>query len=61
MKIELVKFISSRGNKYYVVKLDGECVEDTTTPDLPQAVEIYEEVKKRYKKENTEIIISENI
>lgn len=61
MKIELVKFISTRGNKYYMVKLDGECVENTLASDLPQAVEIYEEVKKKYKRENTEIIISENI
>lgn len=61
MKIELVKFISTRGNKYYMVKLDGECVENTLASDLPQAMEEYEKVKKRYKKENTEIIISENI
>ncbi len=61
MKIELVKFFTTGGNKYYMVKLDGECVENTLVPDLPQAMEIYEEVKKRCKKENSEIIISENI
>lgn len=61
MLLELVKFVTTRGNKYYMVKLDGEYVEDTLAPDLSQAMEIYEEVKKRYKRESTTIVISENI
>ena len=61
MKIELVKFFTTRGTRYYIVKIDGQYVEGTLASDLPQAIEIYEEVKKKHKKGNSEVIISENI
>jgi hypothetical protein len=61
MTIELVKEVSKRGSTTYFVEIDGKYVSDSVRFDLPDAMELYREVKANHTKARKEVLIREEI
>ena len=61
MKIELVKELDSIGQVTYYIKVDDKFQSGTVRSKLPDAMEVYENVKANYSKSRVEVLIQEEI
>ena len=61
MKIELVKELDNIGQVTYYVKVDDKFQSGTVRLQLPEAMEVYENVKANYSKSRVEVLIQEEI
>lgn len=61
MKIELVKELDNIGQVTYYVKVDDKFQSGTVRLQLPEAMEVYENVKANYSKSRVEVLIKEEI
>jgi hypothetical protein len=61
MKIELVKELDSIGDITYYIKVDDKFQSGTIRLKLPEAMEVYENVKANYSKSRVEVLIQEEI
>jgi hypothetical protein len=61
MKIELVKELDSIGQVTYYIKVDDKFQSGTVRSTLPDAREVYENVKANYSKSRVEVLIQEEI
>lgn len=61
MIIELIKEVGKRGEVAYFVEIDGNYISDTVRVNLPDAMEVFNQVKQNYTKARKEVLIREEI